>query len=89
MVPTNVCFPLHEIFHWDCLYQVERTWQGREFYHKKRSNLQKMEFYYIRRTYMKRIFFTKKEVTYTENKIRKGNKNILAIVYDIIIITTF
>ena len=38
---------------------------------------------------MKRIFFTKKEVTYTENKIRKGNKNILAIVYDIIIITTF
>jgi hypothetical protein len=31
MVTTHVCFPLHEIFHWDCLYQVERIWQGKDF----------------------------------------------------------
>jgi hypothetical protein len=62
MVPTHVCFPLHEIFHSDCLYQVERSWQGKEFYHKKRSTLQETEFYYIRRTYTKRIL-NKKEVT--------------------------
>jgi len=46
----------------DCLYQVERTWQRKEFYYKKRSSLQETELYYIRRTSTKRIFLMKKEV---------------------------
>ena len=66
-----------------CMKSSIRTvcikWKGfgkeGNFITKKRSNLQKMKFYYIRTTYMKRNFFLqKKEVTFTENKIRKYNE---------------
>ena len=46
MVPTTVCFPLHEILYWDCLYQVESNFSTKKKRKKKEDNLKENKFYY-------------------------------------------